>query len=396
MNPFGPRVRLAAAGAALLALAACDDRRGGVDAPEPPPLAELSATSELPYAPPAQVSYYAPGQGYAWAERAYGLQRAVYDTPPDYGFYYDDVEPLVWETGDDWVMYAEPWDQGYRYYYYEPGALYPYFVRDAEYGYGFGAGGVLIAVFDSGGRYLPVEAVYRAAPIAGRYYARGHDLRGAAGKARRVRVTDEVWAQRAPQVIRTADPWLRAARDERAWRAWRERDKDRELRRFEPEAERRVARTRQWREQKDRRELAAIQSGDRGGADAAARLQTERPRRPQVERPRREALRTAGQNQQRRAERQQRQFAEPRQPQVAQQRQQAERRPQIERQPRRESPGQRAPAHQRPRVQQAQLEQAQQGHQQRARSAQQQGRPVAARERGGHAKDKPAARERKG
>lgn len=231
---------LAAASAMALSLAACDDD-GRIDAPAPAPLAELTTeATDLPFAEPAPVEVYAPDQGYRWAERAYGLQRAVYDTPPDYGFAYDDGEPMVWETEDDWSLYAEPWDDGYRYYYYEPGAAYPYFVRDDDYGYAYDPAGVLIALFDSGGRYLPRETVYRYAPVAGRYYVRGRDLRNAGLQARRVRVSEEAWRVREPRVIRSADPWMRAAREAPAWRGWRERDHDRELARFEREARRRT------------------------------------------------------------------------------------------------------------------------------------------------------------
>lgn len=312
MTRFGLRTRLAAAGAVALALAACDDRGGRVDAPEPPSLAELSAASELPYAEPARVDYRAPDESYAWAERAYGLQRAVYDTPPDYGFEYDGIEPLAWETEDDWAMYAEPWDDGYRYYYYEPGVDYPYFVRDGGYGYAYDAGGILIAVFDSGGRYLPADDARRFAPAAGRYWMRGHDLRAAAGRSRRAPVSQQVWAQRAPQLIRTADPWMRAAREDRAWRAWRERDQDRELRRFQREAERRDQRARGWRGDGDHREVAAIQAPERGWQRQA---QEDERRRPSV--------RADEQRDQRRR------FAEQAQAQ-RQQRQQAQRQPRDE------------------------------------------------------------------
>lgn len=411
MTRFGLKARLAAAGAVALALAACDDRGGRVDAPEPAPLAELSAAESLPYAEPARVEYRAPAQGYAWAERAYGLQRAVYDTPPDYGFDYGDVEPLAWETEDDWAMYAEPWDDGYRYYYYEPGADYPYFVRDNDYGYGYGAGGVLVAVFDAGGRYLPADTLYRVAPTAGRYYARGHDLRSAAHRSQRIQVTDQVWAQRAPQVIRTADPWMRAARDDRQWRAWRDRDQDRELRRFEPEAARRAEATRQWREQGDRRQSAHAsaepwrQAGAIGpqqpdrqrGGDARRREQAQqeqrhqaeqqaRGQRQQVEQQRRQMERQQAdlqrqnvqqaEQQQRQQARQQRQQAQQQQRQQAEQRQRQQdhqQRQQAEQQQRQQAQQQRRQAEQQQRQQaQQQRQQMEQQHRQQANQQRQQ------------------------
>lgn len=404
MTRIGLKARLAAAGAVALALAACDDRGSRVDVPEPAPLAELSAAGALPYAEPARVDYLEPAQGYAWAERAYGLQRAVYDTPPDYGFDYGDVEPLAWVTEDEWVMYAEPWDDGYRYYYYEPGEEYPYFIRDDDYGYGYGDGGVLVAVFDAGGRYLPVDVVYQVAPLAGRYYVRGHDLRSAGRRAPRIRVTEQIWAERAPQVIRTADPWLRAARDDRQWRAWRERDQDRELRRFEPEAARRAERTRQWREQDDGREAASLrvnqdqwrrEAGDRQQQAERQRIQVDRQRagdrqrweqaqqdqrrqadRAQVQRQRqaeRQQVQQAEQQRRQRADRQ-RQEVEQHQraeQQAQQQRQRADQQRQhAERQQRQQAEQQRQ--HVQQQRQQAEHRQREQAHQQRQQAEQRQ------------------------
>ena len=46
---------------------------------------------------------------------------AIGDAPPDYAFDYEGVSPWAWQTSDDYVTYAEPIDDGYRYYYYEPG-----------------------------------------------------------------------------------------------------------------------------------------------------------------------------------------------------------------------------------------------------------------------------------
>src|SRR4029453_4442678 len=95
--------------AMALPLAACKDDNDRIDAPDPAPLAVLDAQAQLPLAPPAPIARSAPERGSRWAERAYGVQRAVYDSPPDYGFDYGEEEPWVWETADDWAMYAEPW-----------------------------------------------------------------------------------------------------------------------------------------------------------------------------------------------------------------------------------------------------------------------------------------------
>jgi len=396
MIRVGLKARLAAAGAVALAMAACDQRSGQVDAPEPAPLADLSSMNALPPAEPARVEYREPAQGYAWAERAYGLQRAVYDAPPDYGFDYAGEEPMVWETADDWAMYAEPTGAGYRYYYYEPGADHPYFVRDNSYGYGYGPGGVLVAVFDSGGRYLASDWAHRSAPAAGRYYARGRELRAAAARAHRVRIDDQAWVQRAPQVSRGADPWLRAARNDGDWRRWRDRDQDRELRRFEPEAQRRAVVARQWRERVDRREIAQVGVEDsqrRREADVRRAQDENQRQRFEVDRQAREQVQRQAQQQRFAAQTEQRARQEGRrQAQQAEQAQQ--RRDQLARQQgeqhRQQAERQQAQQAQRQRREQVAQQQRQQAERrqqadrqrQQAQQAQQQQREQIARRQG--------------
>lgn len=400
MERFARKARLLTAAATALMVVACDDRRA-VDAPPPAPLAELQGLSELPYAEPAQVDYAESGEAYAYAERAYGVQRAFYETPPDYGFEYDDVTPYVWESSDDWTLYAEPYEGDYRYYYYEPGAAYPYFVRDGDYGYAYGAAGALIAMFYPDGRYAPSDVVYRAAPLAGRYYARGHNLRRAARATQRVQVDDRRWVEEAPRVTRSAGPWLRAARDDREWRAWRERDGDRELRRFEAEARRRQDAAQAWRARVDRQEVATVerreaprgkapredqqvvqdQRRERGqGPLDAGRPPGSEPRRSDDRQAQAVRERQQQQGEARRAEQAQRRQAEAQQRQQAQAERRQPARRDAERPPQQ---AKRPPA----RTEQPQA---------RAPSAGERGRPAAAREEGGreargkgHGQDKP-------
>jgi hypothetical protein len=261
MTRYGRMARLFAAAGLVALVAACDDNRPAIAAPPPGAAAPSDGLSGLPDAPPAQVQYAEPEQAYPLAERAYGVQRAFYDTPPDYGFAYDDVSPYVWETTDDWALYAESREGDYRYYYYEPGAAHPYFVRDRDYGYAYSAAGLLIAMFYPDGRYAPADVLRRSAPVAGRYYARGHNLMQVGQRAQHFRVADRIWVTEAPRVSRGADPWLRAARDDKGWREWRERDGDRELRRFAAETQRRQAAAAAWRERTAREKAAAIERG---------------------------------------------------------------------------------------------------------------------------------------
>lgn len=243
MIAFRLKSSLMTAGACALALSAAgcreDDAGQRIAVPDPTPAALLPDAMALPYAEAAPVQWTGADAGYQWAERAYGLERAVYDAPPDYAFDYGGVQPWVWETADDWSMYAEPWDEGYRYYYYEPGAAYPYFVRDGLYGYGFDPAGALVALLDADGDYLPADRFYEAAPLAGRYYLHGRDLRNAAVQAQRMPVEVASWTERAPQIRRTSEPWLRAARSDEGWREWRDRKGAREAARFAQEERRR-------------------------------------------------------------------------------------------------------------------------------------------------------------
>lgn len=167
------------------------------------------------------VSYLPPERAYPYAERAYGLDRAFYQAPPDYGFAYDGAEPWVWQAADRSLMFAEPYGDDYRFYYYEPGASYPYFVRDDRYGYAYGDNGALVALFDAAGALLGADAYPRYAPTARDYWSRGYDLRGAYARAPRIDVDRAVWSERAPLIARIEQPWMAAPERQPAWRAWR-------------------------------------------------------------------------------------------------------------------------------------------------------------------------------
>jgi len=230
---------------ALITLAACRD-----DAKRPPaalavttPVADLPLAPEgaaLTVGPPAPVGRLTPANyNYAWAERAYAVDRALYAARPDYEFEYDGIEPWAWETEDDWILYAEPLETGYRYYYYEPGEDYPYFVRDPDYGYGYDDGGRLVTVYTIAGLLLSPDYLYDRAPIAGRYWTRGMDLRRAAYRAPHRPIEDAIWREREPVFVRTQEIWTRAADEQPQWREYRRRDGGRDLRRLEPERQRR-------------------------------------------------------------------------------------------------------------------------------------------------------------
>ncbi|MFN3513662.1 MAG: hypothetical protein ACK41C_11480 [Phenylobacterium sp.] len=239
-RPHGVRTGLLMSVAAALVLGGCREEAqpaGGYGLPPSAFAYDAAPAPEalaLPPAPPAPVAAYGPDMGYGWAERAYAMERAFYDAPPDYGFYYDDVQPWVWETQDHWALYAEPVTDGYRYYYYEPGAAHPYFVRDPYYGYGYDDAGRLVTLVTLAGVLLPQSHLERRADVAGRYWTRARSLRQAA-RVRTVSVREEAWLARRPAIVRTQTPWIQAAARQEDWRRHRERHGAREVRRFEPE-----------------------------------------------------------------------------------------------------------------------------------------------------------------
>jgi hypothetical protein len=209
-----PRLSAAlAACASVLALSACKDNQSPAPAPY-----------DFASAPPAAIDVDVPASyaDYAPAERAYAFDRATYRTAPSYGFRYGDDEPWAWRTADDYSMYAEPYDDGYRNYYYAPGADYPYFIRDDDYGYGYGPDGALTAVYDSDGLLLPQDRLYALAALAGAYLVRASAIRRYGLDDRyRVAVTEDYWSARAPRYYEIQQVWYTAPDRQPQWRAWR-------------------------------------------------------------------------------------------------------------------------------------------------------------------------------
>jgi hypothetical protein len=210
---------LAASG---LALAGCKiDNRPLLARGEPPPAMALPPPGPLEPGEAAPIYPASAPAAYPYAERAYALDRAVYRTSPDSGFYYGDEEPWVWETADDSLMFAEPYGDDYRFYYYQPGDPYPYFVRDAGYGYAFGPDGALIALFNAAGALLSADQYDRAYPDARQYWTRGYDMYRDYGRAPRRAVNPTLWSQRAPSLQAARQTWIQAPAEQPAWRAWR-------------------------------------------------------------------------------------------------------------------------------------------------------------------------------
>ncbi len=274
-----PRLMISSSVVALVAaiglgLAGCKpagDVAGAQNAP--PPLAALPLTNaqagpgatapdveSLPSGRPARVTHaYAPREGYAYLDRAYELNRAFADAPPDYTFDDGQVEPWVWRSDDGYYRVVEPLPSGDRYYYYAPGADYPFLVRDPNYAYGY-ADGVLAAIFDGRGRALPDEEVRRRADYAGRYLERAQMLMGRAQHERHA-VAQSAWSARQTALAADGERWTRAQAEQADWRAYHDANAGQEQAHWAPEAVRRNAEAARF----------AQQSNDPGRADRAWR-----------------------------------------------------------------------------------------------------------------------------
>ena len=262
-------VLAALAVAAAVPLSSCNEPAGAHDEsayglPELPatlPLAvgEASmpvfapAAAELPFVEPIGLGRIAdPDDYYAYADDAWGYSDALGDAPPDYGFEYDDVEPWAWQGYDDSMMFVEPLDYGYRYYYYRPGDDYPYFVRDPDCGYGY-HDGRLAVIYGSNGRVIHYSAYDTYLPYASAYYYRGHRLWNASRQRHPVIAAN--WEYRRHGIYNLHSHWSQERSRHRGWQAYHNRVSDRQDRYWQDERGRRLAdrvRYATWREQEFR------------------------------------------------------------------------------------------------------------------------------------------------
>jgi len=209
-------------------LAACN----GAASPPAPPLAALPPTTaapllipapalgQLPPAPPPpllQASYA--GDDYAFAERAYAMDTAFADSPPDYDFDDDGASPWVWVADDGSECVAEFTPDGWRYYYYDPNADQPFFIEDPQYGYGFENGG-LVVIYDHYGREAPAGSYPAQDEIAGQYLARATVLRQAAAHDPHRAVAAADWESHRDVISAQRQSWAQAAAAVPAWQAY--------------------------------------------------------------------------------------------------------------------------------------------------------------------------------
>ena len=247
---------LCGASAAVLVCGCKPGAQEAAAADAPPPLAALPLADgaaphsrpapvaiDLPQARPARLGpLLDPGDGYAYLDRAYFLNEAFNEAPPDYGFAYaEDEEPWVWRTDDGFVRIAEFLPYGVRYYYYEPGEDYPFLVRDPDYGYAY-ADSQLVAVYDADDTLLPPEDLTLHAPIAGRELARAQAMfRGAGRDPQPVALSG--WTSRRTQIATDLSRWRGLESHQSAWRKYHQEHLQPEQAHWSPERFRRAAET---------------------------------------------------------------------------------------------------------------------------------------------------------
>jgi len=211
------------AAAILLATAAAASALAGCKLDNRPllargqPVADVYAAAPGPLEPP-ELARLPPSEAYAYPARAYRTSQAYYGEAPSYAFDYDGGEPWAWVSDDSDWMFAEPYDDGYRYYYYEPGAAYPYFVQDAGYGYAYSPAGALIGLFDAAGALLSEDRYDAYRPRARDYWSRGYTLEQAYRIKPRREVDEAAWREREPVVADRRERWFRAASAQPVWR----------------------------------------------------------------------------------------------------------------------------------------------------------------------------------
>jgi hypothetical protein len=216
------------------ALAACNQNGQATSAPTPTAALPLEVTattptaiapaptvSNLPPAPPVRVGRLSdPDDTYAYADEADAENDGFGDAPPDYGFDYGGTQPWVWYGDDRSERVGEPLPGGgYRYYYYQPGAQYPYLVRDPDYTYGYDSG-VLVVVYDRYGEAMPAAAYDRRIDAASRILARATALYAASQHQQHQAVVAANWEARQNRIAADNAAWQRGQQQQSGWAAY--------------------------------------------------------------------------------------------------------------------------------------------------------------------------------
>jgi len=252
------------------ALSACNQNGQAQSAPTPAaalPL-EMTATtptaiapaptvSALPPAAPVRVGQLSnPDDTYAYAEQADSLNDSFGDAPPDYGFDYGGTRPWVWRGDDQSERVVEPLPNGGdRYYYYEPGAQYPYLVRDPEYTYGYDSG-VLVVIYDHHGHALPQDQYRERVDAASRILARAQAIYQASQQQQHQAVIAANWEARQARIAEDNAAWEQAQAQQSEWAAYHAAHAQQEQQQWDQERFRREAEAARFAQQTNQPQVA--------------------------------------------------------------------------------------------------------------------------------------------
>lgn len=268
MSSRGHRLVIgASAGALLLAVAGCNkaaDDAGNTSAAALPalpatlPMTNAPAPQAALAPPPAAIRSARPIRAvrvadprgaYAYADQAGYFSQSLGNGPPDYGFDYDGVRPWAWQGYEGSLVFVEPVDDGYRYYYYRAGADRPYFVRDPDYAYGYD-GDQLAAVYGPDGGLVPYADYGPRLGYAAAYLWRAERLFEASRE--RQAISAAAWEAQQDSIIASRERWADNRDRQAGWAAYHAQESAQESHYWAQEAARREAdgqRFAAWRQQ---------------------------------------------------------------------------------------------------------------------------------------------------
>ncbi|UYY59931.1 hypothetical protein [Sphingomonas sp. S2-65] len=190
-------------------------------------------------------------EDYAWIDRADALWDAIGDSPPDFAFTFEDVEPWAWQLRDGHVILVEEAAEGIRSYYFEPRSNVPFLAVEPGASFAFEDGELVIAYGPDGTALGEVDGMARYEQGMA-LFDRARQLKQAMRPQSAQPVDTGAWLESSLYLGGFLDQWHQgfAARPE--WRAQRDTAAARDWRyRLQAERSRRQALGqgfRRWRE----------------------------------------------------------------------------------------------------------------------------------------------------
>ena len=199
-----------------------------------------SATALPPVAKPIHVGLSHDRTRYGYTDRAYAMNRAFGDTPPDYTVSYDGTSPWVWRSDDGSYRVVEQLPGGQRTYYYERGADRPFYITDPDGGYAYD-GDNLVGLYGPDGAPLSDSYAQQRAANAARYYDRSRAIYHAAQYSQRQAANAGDWQARRENLFQQQQRWNAARSRDSDWQTWHDQHQQGESATWQAEQDRRAA-----------------------------------------------------------------------------------------------------------------------------------------------------------